>query len=398
MQALLFCLLLCQAPAAAILLARLLRGPGRRPPLRPRRATPEQRGTVSVVVPTLNEVDRLSPCLAGLMRQGDEVREILVVDSRSTDGTPGLVERATLSDPRVRLLTDPPLPGDWVGRPWALHNGYLESNPDSEWVLGIDADTQPDPALAATVAAAAEAAGYDLVSCSPRFILKTPGEWWLQPALLMTLVYRFGPAGADEAPERVMANGQCFLIRRRLLERLGGYVCAKQSFCDDVTLARVAAAQGARVGFWDGANVIKVRMYEGMAETWREWGRSLDLKNASSPEQVLGDALFLLLVQALPLPLLLGLGWLWVSGESSQTLVLAGLLGLNGLLVGMRVGLLGAIANSYDWSADASDGAAAGGLGRGLFWLSPLADGAAVLRIGLSSVQTPKAWRGRIYG
>jgi dolichol-phosphate mannosyltransferase len=317
-----------------------------------------------------------------------------VVDSRSTDGTPDLVQKAAIQDPRLRLLNDPPLPDDWVGRPWALHHGYLASHSASEWILGIDADTQPDPALAATVAAAAEAAGYDLVSCSPRFVLKTPGEWWLQPALLMTLVYRFGPAGADEAPERVMANGQCFLIRRRLLEQLGGYVCAKTSFCDDVTLARVAAAQGAKVGFWDGANLIKVRMYEGMAETWREWGRSLDLKNASSPEQVLGDGLFLLMVQALPLPLLLGLGWLWVSGESSQTPVLAGLLGLNGLLVGMRLGLLGAIANSYDWSADVPTG----GLGRGLFWLSPLADGAAVLRIGLSSLKTPKAWRGRVYG
>lgn len=384
-------LLAIQIPATAILLSRLLRGPGRRSPLQPRLAEPQQLGTVSVVVPTLNEAERLGPCLAGLTQQGYEVREILIVDSYSTDGTPELVKAAGERDPRIRLLNDPPLPKDWVGRPWALHNGYLRSHPESTWVLGIDADTKPSPYLAASVAAAAATAAYDLVSLSPRFILQSLGEWWLQPALLLTLVYRFGPAGAEERPERVMANGQCFLVRRAWLDRLGGYECAKGSFCDDVTLARFAAAQGARVGFWDGANLIQVRMYEGMAETWREWGRSLDLKNASTPAQVLGDALFLFCVQALPLPCLLGLGLglglAHGAGAASLTSELA--LGLNAGLCVMRLALLGAIAPSYTWS---KAGWAASG-----FWLSPVADGLAVLRIFLSSVRTPKQWRGRSY-
>lgn len=378
-------LLAVQLPAVMLLLSRLVKGPTRRPPLQALSAS-AQPETVSVVVPTLNEAERLTPCLEGLARQTEEVREIIVVDSHSTDGTPDLVKAAQQEDARFCLMTDDPLPPDWVGRPWALHYGYLHSSPRSQWVLGIDADTHPQPGLVTALVSAAEAEGYDLVSLSPQFILKTPGEIWLQPALLMTLVYRFGPTGAaGDGAERVMANGQCFLCRRQLLDQMGGYTVAKNSFCDDVTLARYAAKIGAKVGFWDGALLLKVRMYEGLQETWKEWGRSLDLKDASSSGQVWSDLWFLSSIQALPwlsLPVLL-----LSTDNFSLSTQLA--LGLNIGLITVRFALQFAILPSYDLSQARS---------RWLFWLSPLADPLAVLRIGLSSWQTPRSWRGRVYG
>lgn len=381
-------LLLIQIPAVLLLLSRLLKGPGRRPPIVPQTTTPDQMGAVSVVVPTLNERDRITPCLVGLTQQSYEVREIIVVDSHSTDGTPELIKDVREKDPRFRLINDDPLPPDWVGRPWALHTGYLHSSPHSQWILGVDADTQPKQGLVAGLIKAAEAEQFDLVSLSPQFILKYPGEWWLQPALLMTLVYRFGPTGINsEAPERVMANGQCFLCHRNVLTKLEGYTSAKGSFCDDVTLARYAASCGFKVGFFDGAKVLKVRMYEGVKETWNEWGRSLDLKDASSTSQLWHDLWFLLSVQGLPLPTsLLFLSYIGL-GISSPTVTAAA--GLNLLLVLIRFALLFAIAPSYDRTRSSASSL--------LFWLSPLADPLAVLRIFLSAIKRPTSWRGRIY-
>lgn len=381
-------LLLLQVPAIAILLSRLLRGPRRHPPLQPLVPKSEWLEQVSVIVPTLNEAERISPCLEGLSQQSYEMREAIVVDSYSTDGTPDLVKAAQSRDPRFRLINDDPLPQDWVGRPWALHNGFLASSEKSDWILGIDADTQPQPGLVASLLHTALTEGYDLISLSPQFILKHPGEMWLQPALLMTLVYRFGPAGeTSNAPERVMANGQCFFCRRSVLASVDGYSRARRSFCDDVTLARQIAAQGAKVGFLDGAKVLKVRMYEGAAETWREWGRSLDLKDAASPAQVWGDFWLLLAVQALPIPVTLFLLSDLLAGSLTPTLLTA--FSLNLLLVLIRVGLSWAIAPSYDRTQARA---------AWLFWLSPLADPIAVLRIFLSSIQTPRQWRGRSYG
>lgn len=375
-----FLLLLIQIPATAILLSRLLKGPRRYPPISPQQPTPELLGSVSVVVPTLNEAQRISPLLSGLSRQSYEVREIIVVDSNSQDGTPELVKTAQQQDPRFRLITDDPLPPNWVGRPWALHNGFLQSSQASNWFLGMDADTQPHPGLVASLVKTAQAQGYDLISLSPQFILKYPGECWLQPALLMTLLYRFDPAGITTAqPERVMANGQCFLCRRSVLAAVGGYTSASSSFCDDVTLARHIAQQGFKVGFLDGSQVLKVRMYEGARETWKEWGRSLDLKDASLPGQVWGDLWLLFAVQGLPL--LLVPTCLLVSSHPL-------LLGLNLFLLVIRFALVFAIAPSYDRKT------AQGGW---LFWLSPLADPLAVFRIFLSALRTPREWRGRQY-
>jgi dolichol-phosphate mannosyltransferase len=387
-------LLLIQVPATAILLSRLFKGPSRQPPVEPQQPTLEILGSVSIVVPTLNEAQRIPPLLTALSLQNYEVKEITIVDSKSIDGTADLVKTAQQKDPRFRVMNDDPLPPGWVGRPWALHNGFLHSSEASEWFLGMDADTQPHPGLVAGLVRTASAQKYDLVSLSPQFILKYPGECWLQPSLLMTLLYRFDPAGTNtEAAERVMANGQCFLCRRSVLSAVGGYTSAASSFCDDVTLARHIAASGLKVGFLDGAKVLKVRMYEGAKETWKEWGRSLDLKDASSREQIWGDLWLLTSVQALPL--LITLTYLLLSPylppshnlpflQSPPLLLLA----LNIFLLVIRFAMLLAIAPSYDRKS---------AKGSWLFWFSPFADPLAVLRIYLSALNKPREWRGRKY-
>jgi dolichol-phosphate mannosyltransferase len=379
---------LFQGSATLILLSRLSKGAVRRPPLLPEKVTPEMVGKVSVVVPTLNEAERIGPCLAGLHQQTSEVREILIVDSQSQDGTREKVKAIAELDSRFQLLTDDPLPKGWVGRPWALNYGFYQSSPKSEWILGIDADTQPQAGLVPSMVKAAQAEGYDLLSLAPQFILESAGEWWLQPALLMTLLYRFDSAGVrNQSPERVMANGQCFLCRRTVLEKIEGYKIAASSFCDDVTLARYAAQQGYKVGFFDGSKVIRVRMYEGFQETWQEWGRSLDLKDASSVAQLWGDVALLILVQGLPLFLLGILSIGLFLGYDFLMIKLA--IALNILLLLTRFALLFAVYPSYYHPQKSINSL--------FFFLSPLADPLAVLRIVLSATQKPKQWRGRAY-
>ena len=378
-------LLLLQVPATLVILKRLSTARDRTAPLLPLDNAEEelakQHPKVSIVIPTLNEIDRLPTCLEGLRDQA--AKEIIVVDSRSQDGTPEYVQKLQQDFPiPLKLITDDPLPEGWVGRPWALHNGFLNSDPTSEWVLGIDADTLPQKGLVASFVQKATADNFDIVSLSPKFILKTAGEQWLQPALLITLIFRFGATGDRNqfTEDRVMANGQCFLSKRAKLVELNGYELAKSSFCDDVTLARAAAQRGAKVGFLDGAALMQVRMYTSMAETWREWGRSLDLKDASTPTQTFADCLLLTAVQGLPIPLLIA----FLIWQPTPSLFINILFWLNTFLVFIRCLLIFGIRTSYTevgfW-----------------FWLSPLADPFAVIRIWISAFTKPKSWRGRTY-
>ena len=96
-------LAMAQGAALALLLHRLLPGRRRRPPVAPGGSVPAGT-TVSIVVATLNEARRIPPCLDGLVAQGTLVREILVVDSGSADGTADLVRAAASRDPRVRQI------------------------------------------------------------------------------------------------------------------------------------------------------------------------------------------------------------------------------------------------------------------------------------------------------
>ena len=380
-------LLGAQLPLLLLLLARLMPGRTRRPPIAPR-TVPRRDTTVTVIVATLNEARRIGPCLEGLMQQQEPLLEVLVVDSRSTDGTRELVEAASARDPRIRLLTDEPLPPGWVGKVWALETGLREAR--GAWVLGIDADTVPAPGLVGAVVDAVEQDGYDVASFSPQFRDQTPSERLVQPAMLVTLVYRCGAAGAKQPPpDRVLANGQCFVSRRELLQQHGGYEPARASFCDDVTLARHLASRGARVGFLDGSRIIQVSAYTSLAEMWREWGRSFDLKDATPVWRRWVDVALVWAVQALPLPLLLlmgicaAAGVVPTQGSQSEMLWLA-LVVVNGSALFIRLFMLWALRGCYaerGWS----------------YWCSWLSDTAAAWRLTLSTAKVPKAWRGRQY-
>jgi dolichol-phosphate mannosyltransferase len=283
------------------------------------------------------------------------------------------------------LLTDDPLPEGWVGKVWALETGLRHAR--GEWVLGIDADTTPVPGLVGGVIAAVERDGFDVASFSPRFEGQTTGERFVQPAMLVTLVYRCGAAGATQpAPDRVLANGQCFVARRALLEQHGGYSSARASFSDDVTLARHLAARGARVGFLDGSDIYRVRSYASLGEMWREWGRSFDLKDATPVWRRWLDVVLVWSTQALPLPLVLltAYGLFTAAPTASTRTVCEALLLVNASALLIRMMMLVALRESY--------------VERGLaFWLSWLADIPAAIRLTISTMRTPRRWRGRSY-
>jgi dolichol-phosphate mannosyltransferase len=372
-------LLVAQAIALVVVVVRLQGGRKRAPPVVPA-AAPLTDTTVSVLVPTLNEGARIGPCLAGLREQGPPLSEVIVIDSGSTDGTRAQVEAIAAVDSRFRIVDDRPLPNGWIGKMWALESGRRIAT--GEWVLGIDADVEPRAGLVAAVVRAARAYHFDLVSFSPRFGGMTSAEQWVQPSLLTTLVFRTGAAGATEvAPNRLLANGQCFLARAATLADGDGYAPARGSFSDDVTLARSYATRGWRVGFLDGSRLYVVRSYTSLGQMWREWGRSIDLADSMTPARLLGDGLLLVFALGLPWFVLAATlaGGFAVSPNVARLLLL-----VNGSLIAIRLALLAALAGSYERPGIT-------------FWLSPLADPLAVARVLWSSLKRPTAWRGRVY-
>jgi dolichol-phosphate mannosyltransferase len=362
-----------QAIGATVALLRLSRWRRLPPPLEPTDPGTTQAG-ITIVIPTLNEASRITPLLEGVQLQDKAVTQILFVDSRSTDGTRSLIEAAALRDSRIHLITDDPLPDGWIGKAWALE--CARKHVQNPWLLTLDADTAPRAGLAHTLVSTAEREGLDAISLGPRFAGQSPAERWLQPSILVSLLYRFPPS-AKSRTGRVLANGQCFVVRREALEMAGGYASVRASFAEDVSLATHLVRRGARVAFLDGAHLYDVRSYASARQMWREWGRSIDLKDATTAAGQIFDVATIIAVQGIPLVVL-------VLAASARISVSMPIVALSTGLVLVRVLLLFVMKHSY--------------AERGItYWLSPLSDPLAAIRLVLSSLRRPAEWRGRSY-
>lgn len=331
---------------------------------------------VAIILPVLNEAERIGRCLDGLISQTEEVKEILVVDGGSTDRTRDIVATYKAKDGRIRWLDASPVDRRWTGKAWNLHFGLQQSSPACAWILCVDADVHAEPLLTRSLLAHSERSDIRTFSIATTQRLTGAIDGLLHPAMLTTLVYRFGaPGRATVNPHKVQANGQCFLSRRAILIESGALTAARASLCEDITIVRRLAEYGEPIGFYEAEGLIEVLMYENWREIWNNWPRSLPMRDQyfGWPEAL--GLIKIVILQALPLIVFI-LGWM--TSAPSWLLILAG------ILLSVRLGILFGTARAYPdrpWT----------------YWLSPLFDLPVVLRVWQMALRREHRWRGRTY-
>ena len=322
--------------------------------------------TISVIIPARNEANRIRACLEAIVG-APGIHEVVVVDDESSDETAAIASRLGAT-----VLSGKPLPNGWVGKAWALHQGVQAAT--GEWVVTLDADAVAHPQLAQAVVQRAQRDGLRFVSVGTRFDCPSKGAQWLHPAMLTTLVYRYGPSGykGKVKPDSQLANGQCMAFLRRdaidhdVLTRVRGETI------EDVALVRLVASMGWSVAMLDGSKLLTVRMFESFTDTWNGWGRSLSLASVDNVRRVFGHSIVLMLAQVAPL-------WMLVLGLSTPVSIALLLIRI-GTLFGMRR----AFVQHSLW-----------------YWLSPLADTLALIALFRGLIRQvfgrKATWRGRTY-
>jgi len=245
-------LVLLYQGAAIVLAYQLVRfGPDPLAPL------PASLGHVSVIVAARNEEDDLGPTLDGLLAQDYPDLDVVVVDGGSTDATRDVAEER---GPRVRLLSEPPLPDGWVGKSWACWTGAAATR--GPWLLFVDADVRTDPATVRTVLAWAERERADLATIGIRVEMLGFWERTVLPLFVQRVLLAYRPPHMDRPGRRAaMANGQFWLTRRSAYERMGGHAAVKGNLIEDVAIARRYRDAGLRLRFAWAPLLGRTRMY-----------------------------------------------------------------------------------------------------------------------------------------
>ena len=225
---------------------------------------------LSILIPARDEEANIAACVAASLKQGRLVREVLVYDDHSTDQTARIVGEYALSDARVRLVAAVPLPAGWCGKTFAC--ARLAEAARGRWLLFIDADARLAPIAAGRIVAAAEARAATLLSCWPGLEMRGFWERTLMP-LLNFVVFTLFPAPLSFARPRDaalgLAHGACLLARRDVYARVGGHSDVRDELFEDVRLAQLWRARGETSLCLDGQDVVRVRMYNSLADIWR---------------------------------------------------------------------------------------------------------------------------------
>lgn len=208
---------------------------------------------VAVVIPARDEAAVIGPAVSSLVAQRhDGPLRVIVVDDHSSDGTAAAARQTAQrcgAAERLIVLRSAPMPGGWTGKLWAMQQGIdLARQFKPDYLLLTDADIVHAPGNLRELVARAEGGRYDLVSLMVRLNCRSRWERLLIPAFVFFFFKLYPPRWvADRRRRTAAAAGGCMLVRRDMLERIGGVEAIRRELIDDCALARRIKVAGGAV-------------------------------------------------------------------------------------------------------------------------------------------------------
>jgi Glycosyl transferase family 2 len=225
---------------------------------------------VSVLIPARNEAQRIGPVLDSVLANRGVGFEVVVGDDSSTDETAALVEERAKADPRLRLVTIPPLPPGWMGKNNALN--ALAGEARHGLIVFLDADVTLEPdALARISAHLAARPRLGLSSGFPRQIAIGFWEQMLIPLIHFVLLGFLPFIGMKFTRSAAFATacGQLIAVRKDAYLACGGHGAIHDRIHDGVALPRVFRRNGYDTDLFDATDLAATRMYDNAADLFR---------------------------------------------------------------------------------------------------------------------------------
>jgi len=218
---------------------------------------------VSILIPARNEERHIERCLNSLRNQMYKNYEILVLNDNSTDNTLDILNRIAAEDSRVRVFNGKPLPDDWYGKPFALHQLTQEAR--GEILVFTDADTVHTPTSIAWGVTNLLGLKADLVSGYIGQIFLTFGEIMTVPLMFFLTGFAI-PLFLNrfvKVPWFSAAIGQFIVVKRKVFDAIGGCETFKKKTSEDIYMCRYIKSRGYSTRFLNVTEHVQCRMYKG---------------------------------------------------------------------------------------------------------------------------------------
>ena len=230
---------------------------------------------VSVLVPARDETGRvLDAAIRSLLNQDYEAYEVVAVDDRSTDGTLARLREFAGRDERLRVIAGAELPAGWLGKPHAMQQAYDQAI--GEWLLATDADCIFDRSAVRTAVTHARSNLYDALTIIPRIECVSFWERVFMPTFGW-FMFVSRPVERVNDPRRAdaLGVGGFFLMRREPLARLGAWRAVRAEVAEDLRLAEMLKAAGARLRVEYAPGLVRTRMQTNLREIWEGFTKNL---------------------------------------------------------------------------------------------------------------------------
>jgi hopene-associated glycosyltransferase HpnB len=263
---------------------------------------------VVAVIPARDEADGIGETVRSLLTQDyPGLLSVVVTDDHSGDGTAEVARAAAAAlgaQDRLTVVQAPPLPAGWTGKMWAQAHGLAiaaESHPGAEVWLLTDADIAHAPGELRRMVARLEAERLDMASLMVRLSTRSLAEQAVVPAFVFffRMLYPFAWV-RDITRATAAAAGGYVLIRRAMMERIGGLAAIKDALIDDCTLAAVVKRSGGRLSLDLAEDTVSLRHYPGPEGLWKMIARSAYTQLGHSPLLLAGTLVALSVVFVLP--------------------------------------------------------------------------------------------------
>ncbi|HIJ37278.1 MAG TPA: glycosyltransferase [Rhodospirillaceae bacterium] len=254
---------------------------------------------VVAVIPARDEATVIGAAVTSLLGQDyPGFLSVVVADDASQDGTASVALAAAGvmgAEDRLSVLQAPPLPSGWSGKMWAQSQALemaVRQHPEAELWLLTDADIAHHASELRRMVARLLAEQRDMASLMVRLATSNWIEQAIIPAFVFffRLLYPFRWVGDASRPTAAAAGGY-ILIRRAMLERIGGLAAVQNALIDDCSLAAAVKRAGGRLSLDLADHTVSLRGYDDWKSLWMMIARSAYTQLKCSPWLLAGTVL-----------------------------------------------------------------------------------------------------------